>query len=268
MKKFICAAAVVAAGILPIISFGGCKAGEAHVEYTLSESGDYYIVSGVSGDRLGLTSYEVPATYSEGEDGESLPVKEIGDEAFYECFDLTHITIPDTIVRIGTLAFAKCGFSQFTIPEGVTEIAGGAFGMCNSLTEITVPASVQTLGNLAFYSCTSLKKAYIKDGESSITVLNEKVFFNTVVTHGGNVFSETSLTELYLPASLEKIHVTALSGNAITDIYFAGTEEQWNNLYFFEMVKKEGKEDEYEEKKVEKSSALNSKVNIHCDVEF
>ncbi|MDE7256780.1 MAG: leucine-rich repeat domain-containing protein [Clostridia bacterium] len=265
MKKFICAAAVAAVGIMSVISLGGCKAGEAYVEYTLSESGDYYIVSGVSGDRLGLTGYEVPAEYSAEEDGELLPVKEIGEMAFYECFELKEITIPDTVEKIGTLAFAKCGFSEFIIPDSVTEIGGGAFGMCDSLTEITVPESVEKMGNLAFYCCTSLEKAYVK---ASITVLEEKVFFNTVISQGGNIFSETSLKEVYLPAGLEKIHVTALSGNAITDIYFAGTETQWNGLYFFEMVKKQDAEDEYEEKRIEKSAAINKNVKIHYNAEF
>lgn len=265
MKKFVCAAAVAAVGLMSLISFGGCKAGEAYVEYTLSENGEYYIVSGVSGDRLGLTSYEVPATYSESEGGAALPVKEIAEGAFYECYYLTEITIPDTIQKIGALAFAKCGFSQFIIPEGVIEIGGGAFGMCNSLTEITVPASVNKLGNMAFYCCPSLETAYIK---GSITVLEERVFFNTVVSQGGNIFSETALKEIYLPASLEKIHVTALSGNAITDIYFEGSETQWDNVYFFEMVKKQDSEDEYEEKRTEKSSAINKNVEIHFDVEF
>ncbi|MCM1438639.1 MAG: leucine-rich repeat domain-containing protein [Roseburia sp.] len=265
MKKFVCAAAVVALGALSVIGFGGCKAGEAVVEYTLSESGDYYIVSGVSGDRLGLTEYQVPATYSATEGGEELPVKEIGDEAFYECYDLTEITIPDTIERIGALAFAKCRFTEFIIPDSVTEIAAGAFGMCDSLTEINVPASVEKMGRMAFYCCTSLETAYVK---GSIEVLEEKAFFNSVVSQGGNVFTETSLTKLYLPASLEKIHVTALSGNAITDIYFAGSEEQWNSVYVFENVKKEGTENVYEEKKLQKTDGISASVKIHFDVEF
>ncbi len=263
MKKFICAAAAIAAGIMSVISLGGCKVGEAYVEYTLSESGDYYIVSGVSGDKLGLKSYEVPATYPEG-DGNAKPVKEIGDRAFYQCYQLKNVTIPDTIEKIGRLAFAQCNFSEFVIPDSVTEIGGGAFGLCQSLTEITVPASVEKLGNMAFYCCPSLEKAYVK---GSITVLEEKVFFNKVETQGGNVFSETSLTEVYLPASLEKIHASAFSGNMITDIYFAGTEEEWNNVYFFQMVKKEGKEDEYEEKRVEKSTAIKN-VQMHFNAGF
>ncbi len=265
MKKFVCAAAVAAVGACSLFTFGGCKAGEAYVEYTLSEGGDYYIVSGVSGDKRGLTSYEVPATYSAEEGGELLPVKEIGYEAFFNCYDLERVTLPDTIEKIGVRAFAKCGLSQFTIPDSVTEIEFGAFGMCESLTQITVPQSVEKLGSLAFFCCTSLETAYVK---GNISVLNEKTFYNSVVTQGGNVFSETSLTAVYLPASLKKIHTTALSGNAITDIYFAGSEAQWDELYFFEMVEKQDKKGEYEEKRIEKDSAISSKVKIHCNYEF
>lgn len=259
MKKFICAAAFIAVGFCSLVSFGGCKAGEAHVEYTVSEDGTYYIVSGVSGDKQGLTSYTVPSTYSKEEGGVALPVKEIGTEAFYQCSALTSITLPDTIEVIGERAFAQCNFSQFTIPDSVTEIRFGAFGMCESLTEITIPESVTVLESRAFAYCTALERAYVK---ANVTDLPARVFYNSVVSHGGSVYTNTSLTQIYLPATLEKIHREALYGNYITDIYLAGGEEQWKNVYFYETELKEGTENEYVEKKVEKDKTMPAGVKI------
>ena len=265
MKKFVCAAAIAAVGICSVVSFGGCKTGEAYVQYTLSEDGTYYIVSGVSGDKLGLMDYEVPAEYSAEEGGELLPVKEIGNDAFFQCYDLSRVTLPDTIETIGERAFAFCSFTSFAIPQSVTFIGYGAFGACDYLTEITVPESVTTLEPLAFYGCSGLKKAYVK---ADITTLNTKVFYNPVYTQGGETYTSTSLTELYLPASLERIHEDALSGNFITDIYFAGSEQQWENIYFFNMVDDEENEGEKKENRLEKSEVLNSAVNIHKNAEF
>lgn len=264
MKKFICAAAVVAVGIMSTISFGGCTTGAASVEYTLSEDGTYYIVSGVSGDKQGLTSYDVPAEYSAEEGGVALPVKEIGTEAFYRCSSLTSITIPDTIEVIGERAFVQCSFSKFTIPDSVTEIRFGAFGMCDSLTEITIPESVSVLESRAFAYCTGLEKAYVK---ANITDLPARVFYNSVASHGGSVYTKTSLTQVYLPATLQKIHSEALFGNYITDLYFAGNEEQWSLLYFYNIEEDEDTPGEYKENRLEKGAVIKN-VNVHFNVEF
>lgn len=266
MKKFICAAAVLAVGISSAVSFGGCKSGEAYVQFTLSEDGTYYIVSGVSGDKRGLTSYDVPATYSAEDGGELLPVKEIGYEAFFQCFNLTDVTLPNTVTKIGLRAFAGCSFSEFTIPDSVSFIDSAAFGNCSNLSEITIPAGVTALGPQAFAFCSSLEKVYLN---ANITVLEYRTFYNNYAAVGGNVFSDTKLKEIYLPATLEKIQLEAWSGNFfLSDIYYEGTEQQWNEIYFFEMVEKDGDESGYEEKKYSMSEALGSNGTIHYNVEF
>lgn len=248
MKKFFCAAAAVAVGILSAVTFGGCKAGEAYVDFTLSGDGTYYIVSGVSGDKQGLTSYEIPATYND------LPVKEVGDMAFTHCNNLKSIKLPDTLKKIGASAFAFCAFEQVEIPEGVTYIGRGAFGACDYLKEVTVPESVTTLGELAFYSCGALETAYVK---ANITVLDNQVFYNAVYTQGGNTYYSSSLKKVYLSAGIQKIRDSALAGNFITDIYYAGTEEEWENVYFYNM----GQDGE---NRLEKSDVLAGSVKVTC----
>ena len=239
--------------------------GEANVTYALSEDGTYYIVSGVSGNKRGLTEYDVPATYCAEEGGEALPVKQIGYEAFFECYKLTSVTLPDSIEKIGERAFAKTAIKQFTIPEKVTRICFGAFGMCESLTEITVPQSVTTLEPLAFAYCTSLQTACVK---ADITVLDDKVFCNSVVAMGDNLYIHTSLKSVYLSASIKKICKTALAGNIITDIYFAGSEEQWNELYFYENVADENNAGSFKESRLEKNEVMDDSVKIHFNAQF
>lgn len=255
----ICAAALAA---LSLAAFSGC--GEAEVNFTLSEDGTYYIVSGVSGNKGALREYEVPATYP-AEDGVALPVKEIGEEAFMGCTRLLNVTLPEGITRIGDRAFSKCLFSYFTIPESVTYIGYGAFGMCDSLKQIVIPQSVTFLDSLAFAYCSNLEVAVVR---ADIEVLNEKVFVNSVVNAAGTVYTDTSLKEVYLPSTLIKIHSTALSGNRISDIYFTGSEEQWNELYFFEMQKSEDDGDEDEEVRLEKSDVLSDSVTVHFNAEY
>lgn len=232
---------------------------EAKVEYKLSEDGTYYIVDKVSGDTSALKSYDVPAEYSAEEGGEKLPVKEIGDEAFMNCSALYNITLPDSIERIGVRAFMNCGFSSIIIPDKVECIDSAAFGKCVALKKIVIPQSVTTIGVLAFAYCSGLECVVI---EAQITNLPAKAFCNSYAVVSGNVYTSTALTRIYLPSSLEKIHTTAFEGNFLTDIHFAGDKEQWDKLYFYEYVIKEGTEDQLEEKKTSSSDVITSDI-IH-----
>jgi len=87
---------------------------------------------------------------------QGLPVREIGDRAFFDNHTVTGVVIPDGVTRIGVEAFActdrgksKMKLSSVTIPEGVTEIDNEAFQNC-PLTAVTLPRSLTTLGHSAF----------------------------------------------------------------------------------------------------------------------
>ena len=105
----------------------------------------------------------------------------IGDRAFYECKNLTSITLPKSVKAIGKSAFHGCkNLTSITIPDGVTTIGEWAFYDCESLTSIKIPGSVTTIGDHAFMGCASLTDVYY-DG----TVEQ----WNTV-SFGCNVFPE------------------------------------------------------------------------------
>ena len=69
-------------------------------------------------------------------------VDSIGDKAFSCCFDLTSITIPNSVTSIGDCAFWCSGLTSITIPNSVTNIGENAFSCCFDLTSITIPNSV------------------------------------------------------------------------------------------------------------------------------
>lgn len=233
------------------------------MQFKLSEDGTHYILSGVSGNMNALEKYEVPAVYAAEEGGQALPVTEIAEGAFNGCYSLYSVTLPEGLKKIGNYAFAFCAFPRITIPESVTEIGYSAFGMCKALKEIIVPQGVTQLGERAFYCCSAVEKAVIK---AEITDLKYRTLYNSVAVAAGNVYTNTSLKEVYLPASLKKIHCQALFGNAITDLYFGGTKEQWDEMFFYDFEEDEnGNNKEVEMKKEE---VLSASITVHYEYAF
>ncbi|MBR1528100.1 MAG: leucine-rich repeat domain-containing protein [Oscillospiraceae bacterium] len=91
----------------------------------------------------------------------SYPVTEIGHYAFEAAWDVTSITIPDSVMLISEQAFADCeSLTDITIPGTVTTIGRGAFSNCISLSELTIPASVTDTQEEMLTGC-ALQDLYI-----------------------------------------------------------------------------------------------------------
>ena len=103
------------------------------------------------------------------------------------------------------------------ISEGISSICENAFSGCSSLKSINLPSSIESIGATAFAYTNSLESIVIPEG---ITVI-----------HGGT-FLYSGINRITLPSSLEQINSKAFSGcTNLRDIEFAGTEEQWSNVY-------------------------------------
>ena len=80
----------------------------------------------------------------------------IGDEAFYQCYQITELEIPDGIAEIGSDAFsmtkAKCSFHKLTFAGSNIKIGDKAFQGCEMLKDIVLGKNVKitNLGEAVF----------------------------------------------------------------------------------------------------------------------
>lgn len=84
-------------------------------------------------------------------------VTEIYICAFSGRSDITSITFPPSLVKIGERAFQYCkGLTALDFPPSLKEIGRQSFDSCTGLTEVVVPPSVIVLDFYAFHDCSAL----------------------------------------------------------------------------------------------------------------
>ena len=102
--------------------------------------------------------------------------KIIAGNAFGKCKKLNNITIPESVIDIGSYAFDCCtALTNITIPNSVTNIGNNAFQYCELLKNITISESINNIDSYAFASCKSLKSITIPD---SVISVGDFVFFS------------------------------------------------------------------------------------------
>lgn len=74
----------------------------------------------------------------------------IAEYAFYNCSNITSVTLPDSVKYINLCAFFKCfNLAEVSIGKNVKEIGNYAFEN-TSIKSVTIPSNVTTIGKCAF----------------------------------------------------------------------------------------------------------------------
>ena len=79
-------------------------------------------------------------------------ITSIGTYTFQDCSNLTSISIPNTVKRIGEDAFYEnTSLKSIVIPDSVEQIEGQAFAFCEQLSDVTLPKNLKSVGKYTFY---------------------------------------------------------------------------------------------------------------------
>lgn len=167
--------------------------------------------------------WENSGEYAKRIDRVSLPegLTTIHGGAFDGCEYLTDITLPQSLLEIGSSTFANTGLTSLTIPNGVTRLGQNILHGNTKVKEVTVPGSVTTMDS-HYYSGdfwgvfvgSSVEKVVLLDGITSIgscmfanvETLKEVVIPDTVQSIESYAFIGSGIESIELPESLREIN--------------------------------------------------------------
>ncbi|MBQ5973904.1 MAG: fibronectin type III domain-containing protein, partial [Oscillospiraceae bacterium] len=232
-RFFAAAAAILAAalllGLLPLLGAG------AHAE--TSGVYTYEVADGKATitrcDTAVSGALTIPAKLG------GYPVTAIGDEAFWQCYDLTKVTIPSGVTEIGTAAFGRCNaltevvlpaglvrlgtraffdcysLTAITLPESLKIIEDGAFRACTALTALAIPKNVEAIGMGAFWSCIALNDLTV-DPANGEFVMQDGVLYDKAKT---TLVAAPAAASVSIPSTVTTIQDFAFAGNyAMTSV--------------------------------------------------
>ncbi len=115
---------------------------------------------------------------------DGVPVVRIGYSAFYYCYYMTDVSIPDTVTYIGEKAFSGCSaLTEIEIPDSVITIGKYAFEDCTDLMNVLIGSSMfiadhpgTTIDAYAFDGCSNLQSVFIGN---NVTSIEKYAFYNS-----------------------------------------------------------------------------------------
>ena len=160
-------------------------------------------------------------------------VTRIGTSAFSQCYYVEDLYIPASVTTIGIEAFRDCGNQGIWVDVDNPNYSSDQYGVLFNKNKTTliqatyrlsgsyqIPSTVATIADRAFMHCSNLTSIEIPQG---VTTIGVDTFYGCY-----------DLTSIHIPKSVTRIDGAFSNCNSLTDVYYGGTEAQWDAIYIHE----------------------------------
>lgn len=197
--------------------------------FVYTKTGNNIVSAACHGNNLSLFGF-AGQSYLTSVDLTDATVRTIEEYAFYQCTNLSNITLPNTIRNIKYRAFGQCTNLQLTtLPSSLITLGEQSFASSGiSITEL--PASISSLSNQVFLNCTNISGrfdcskttiSYFPYGCFSGTNITELIMPATWTTSSYSIIGNTLLSVTSYAVNPPRITVSTYKtlGNSLTSVY-------------------------------------------------
>lgn len=149
LSAFICLALLFTA--LPMTAFAALRFAVGSYDYVVTDDVNKTaaivdVTMGVDRDSIKSLSIPSEVTYN----STKYSITSVGNQAFMSCTNLSSLTIPTSVTKIGSSSFTNTALTSVVIPSSVQSIGETAFSSNSKLNSVTINNSSMSIGMAAF----------------------------------------------------------------------------------------------------------------------